>query len=119
MSNTLETAASEINPTALDTAVAANHAAPAPSDPFAAFMARVEGFMTEAHARLTQVEEVAAAVAPLIEAGAAVASPAAGGAVSSVVSRLGALESFASDLFDAFDAHFQGKIALPPPPAGG
>lgn len=101
----------------LKAAVEAKNSAAAPPDEFGQFMEHVRGFMTEVRQRLGQVEQVASAVAPLVEAG---ASRIPGGAiVSTVLDRISGIEQFANDLFGALDKHWAGKLAIPTPPPVG
>ncbi len=99
MSDTLETAATAAaeNPAGLNEAVAANHAEPAPSDPFAAFMRRAESFMTQVHERIGAIETALSAMAP-----------AAGADIAAVVATV-------NGLIGSLESHFSGKIALPAP----
>lgn len=93
---------------ALDQAVASSHAAAAPSDEIGQFMAQV-------HSRLSSIESVIARFSPMMHFAESIASATVPGA-KPIVARINDLEGFASDLFNAIDSHFGGKIALPPPP---
>jgi hypothetical protein len=117
MSDSLQTAAAAMTPEAVDAAVAASHAAPAPADEFGQFqsemrtwMDRIERFVAEAGSFIDFAE-------PVIKAGASVVAPSAAPEVAAVLDRVSALEGFANDLSGALNTHFQGKIALPAAPA--
>jgi hypothetical protein len=100
-------ASGDLDPAELDKAVAASHAAPAPSDPVQQDMAAVIARLETAEAALQKYAPVIEAMEAML----AVEVPAAG----PIIGKVTALEQWALSVID----HFQGKIPAIPtaPPA--